>query len=107
VRLINRLGRNGLGRFAELVLCGSPSEVAGDYIVLGFDRCLLIADQPAGDERADYGVNDRKDSKKGNNFEGGSGQHGVRSCVFVQCTKDAAGRLACQILHAVFCIPEQ
>jgi hypothetical protein len=52
-------------------------------------------------------VNDRKDSEKGDNFEGGSGQHGVSSCSFVRCTKYATGRLTCQILHAVFCIPEQ
>ena len=59
VRLINRLGRNGLSCFAELVVCGSPSKVAGDHVVLGLDRCLLIADQLAGDERANNGVNDR------------------------------------------------
>jgi hypothetical protein len=51
--LVNRLGRNGLGRFAELIICGSLGEVAGDHVVLGLDRCLFFADQLAGDERAD------------------------------------------------------
>jgi len=72
----------------------------------GSQPSLIIADQVAGDERADNGVDDCKDSKEGNNFEGGSGQHGVSSFAFVRCTKHAAESLTCQILHAVFCIPE-
>jgi hypothetical protein len=53
VRLINRLGRNGLSRFATLVVCDVPDEVADEHIVLGLNRCLLIANQLASNERAD------------------------------------------------------
>jgi hypothetical protein len=53
VRLINRLGRNGLSRFAKLVVCDVPDEVADEHIVLGLNRCLLIANQLASNERAD------------------------------------------------------
>src|SRR3954471_14212883 len=66
----------GLPFFAELVVCGIPGEVAGENVVLGLNRSLFIADQPAGDERADNGMNGREESEKADDFEGGSGQHG-------------------------------
>jgi hypothetical protein len=92
--------------FAELVVCGIPSEVAGENVVLGLNRSLFIADQPAGDERADNGMNGREESEKADDFEGGSGQHSIRSCLFVRCSKHDAGRCSGQFLYDVFCIPK-
>ena len=63
-----------------------------------------MADPVAGDERADEGMNDREDSKEGDDFE--TGQQGVRSCSFVRCSKDDADRRSGQILYAAFCIPK-
>jgi hypothetical protein len=85
--------------FAELVVCGIPGEVAGENVVLGLNRSLFIADQPAGDERADNGMNGREESEKADDFEGGSGQHSIRSCLCgaANMTQDAAQVNSCMM----------